>query len=48
MNRWAYKIRLDLMRCRRQIDLRIEPHILSADELESPLFNEIKSGIRLA
>ena len=39
---------LVLMRYRRQIDLRIEPHILSSRELDTPFSQDImNSGIRL-
>jgi predicted nucleotidyltransferase len=43
-----FHLELDLMRYRRQIDLRIEPHVFSAEEVNSPLYSEIAKGFRLA
>ncbi len=45
-----FKIQFELMRIRRKIDLRIEPHLFSKDEFNknNPLANEIiKTGIEL-
>jgi predicted nucleotidyltransferase len=40
---------LELTRYRRRVDSRIEPHIINADDLDSPFYNEvIKQGIRIA
>ena len=40
---------IELMKYRRKIDSRIEPHILTAGEVDSPFGREvIKSGIRIA
>ena len=40
---------LELMKLRRSIDLRIEPHILTPEELASPLFSEIQqTGITIS
>ena len=39
---------VELMKYRRNIDLRIEPHIITADESISPLSQEIiKTGIKI-
>ncbi|MFH1741502.1 MAG: nucleotidyltransferase domain-containing protein [bacterium] len=39
---------VELMKYRRNIDFRIEPHILSAEELDSPFGLEVvKNGIRI-
>lgn len=40
---------VELMKYRRNIDYRIEPHIIIQDELDSPFSQEImRSGIRIA
>ena len=40
---------LELTRYRRHIDSRIEPHIINADDLDSPFYEEvIKRGVRIA
>ena len=39
---------VDLMKYRRKIDSRIEPHIITIDELNLPFYREIeKTGVRL-
>ena len=40
---------LELTKYRRGVDSRIEPHIITADDLDSPLYKEVtKRGIRIA
>ena len=40
---------LELTRYRRHIDNRIEPHIINADDLDSPFYEEVtKRGVRIA
>jgi predicted nucleotidyltransferase len=40
---------VELMKYRREVDLRIEPHILTAGEVDSPFGREVmKSSIRIA
>lgn len=39
---------LDLARYRHEIDLRIEPHILTVEEAESPFWFDLSKSIRLA
>ncbi len=42
-------LELELMKLRRTIDLRIEPHVFTPEELESPFFTEIQqTGIGIA
>ena len=39
---------LELMRYRRQVDSRIEPHVLSAGELDTPFASEImRTGVKI-
>ncbi|MHB9070724.1 MAG: nucleotidyltransferase domain-containing protein [Sedimentisphaerales bacterium] len=40
---------LELTKYRRGVDSRIEPHIINADDIDSPLYKEVtKRGIRIA
>jgi len=40
---------LELTRFRRSIDTRIEPHVINADDLDSPFFEAVtRKGIRIA
>ena len=40
---------LELTRYRREVDSRIEPHVINADDLDSPFYKEIiKRGIKIA
>ncbi len=40
---------VELMKYRREVDWRIEPHILTGSEVDSPFGREVmKSGIRIA
>ena len=40
---------LELTRYRRNIDTRIEPHIINADDLDLPFYKEVvKQGIKIA
>ena len=40
---------VELMKYRREVDWRIEPHVLTAGEVDSPFGREVmKSGIRIA
>ena len=39
---------VELTRYRREVDSRIEPHIINADDLDSPFYEEIiKQGIKI-
>lgn len=39
---------LELTKYRRQVDLRIEPHIINSNDKDSPLYNEVtKRGIKI-
>lgn len=40
---------VELTRYRREVDSRIEPHVINADDLDSPFYEEvIKRGIKIA
>lgn len=40
---------VELTRFRRNIDTRIEPHVINADDLDSPFFEAVtRKGIRIA
>jgi predicted nucleotidyltransferase len=44
-----FEIELELMKTRRSVDLRIEPHVLTVEEWESPFYGQAirKTGIRV-
>lgn len=40
---------VELMKYRRQVDSRIEPHVLTTDEFDSPFFLDVaRTGVRIA
>jgi len=38
---------LELTKYRRGIDTRIEPHIINADDLDTPFYEEVTKGIKI-
>jgi len=46
----SFKIQLELMRIRRKVDLRIEPHVFSVDDFNSNnpfAFEIMKTGVKI-